>query len=78
MFLVSQSWSPLWFLLDSAEGAAPGKYVVQNGRSVFRVISKIVRNTVQIPSQNSSGSFSQASTQQLKQHFLKLNILQHG
>jgi hypothetical protein len=52
---------------SSSKGAAPNKYIVQDGRSTLRVISEIVRMTVQIPNQNSSDNFSQASTQQLKQ-----------
>ena len=40
-------------ILINAENAASHKYVVQNGRSMFRAISESVGNSVLIPSQNS-------------------------
>ena len=41
------------FINANAENAASHKYVVQNGRSMFRAISESVGNSVLIQSQNS-------------------------
>ena len=41
------------FIIVNTNNAALHKYVVQNGRSMFRAISKTVGNSVLHPSQNS-------------------------
>lgn len=50
VFKINQYFD-FFFLVVSAEKAAPHKYVVQNGKSTFRTISEINRNSNPIPSQ---------------------------
>lgn len=45
------------FIIVSTENATSHKYIVQNGRSIFRTTSEIVGNSVLILSQNSLSGF---------------------
>lgn len=44
-------------MIAKAEKAASHNYAVQNGRGLFKAISKIVGNLVLIPSQDSANDF---------------------
>lgn len=57
IFSIFQSWSMILVFVISAETASSLKYIAHNGRSIFRAISEIARNSIIILHQNLFDAF---------------------
>lgn len=60
------------FMVLSAGNIASRKLIIQNGRSIFRVISEFIGNSILIPTQNSLNDFLGDPRWQLQEQFFKI------